>query len=289
MTDLTIVPIETPSLGDRSYLAHDGEVALVVDPQRDIDRVLALLDEHGVRLTHVFETHLHNDYVTGGLALAQRTGATYLVNGADPVEFDRTPVGDGEVVEVGSRMRVLALATPGHTFTHLSYALADAATGEQVAVFSGGSLLFGATGRPDLLGPEHTDALVRAQHASARRLADTLPDDAAVLPDARLRLVLLGHPVRGHELHDRAREAAEPGADPGRGELRPGPARRAGRLPRLLRAHGARQRGRPLASRTSRRRPRPTRPSCAGGSRRASGSSTCVPAASSPRATSRGR
>jgi hydroxyacylglutathione hydrolase len=182
VTDLTIVPIETPSLGDRSYLAHDGVVALVVDPQRDIDRVLALLDEHGVRLTHVFETHLHNDYVTGGLALAQRTGATYLVNGADPVEFDRTPVGDGEVVEVGSRMRVLALATPGHTFTHLSYALADAATGEQVAVFSGGSLLFGATGRPDLLGPEHTDALVRAQHASARRLAETLPDDAAVLP-----------------------------------------------------------------------------------------------------------
>ena len=157
-------------------------MALVVDPQRDLDRVLALLDEHGVRLTHVFETHIHNDYVTGGLALAQRTGAAYLVNGADEVAFDRTPVTDGEVVEVGSRMRVLALSTPGHTFTHLSYALADAATGEQVAVFSGGSLLFGATGRPDLLGPEHTDELVRAQHASARRLAEALPDEAAVMP-----------------------------------------------------------------------------------------------------------
>ena len=75
MTDLTVLVIDTPTLGDRSYLVHDGEVALVVDPQRDIDRVLALLDEHGVRLTHVFETHIHNDYVTGGLALAQRTGA----------------------------------------------------------------------------------------------------------------------------------------------------------------------------------------------------------------------
>ena len=63
--------IDTPTLGDRSYLVHDGEVAFVVDPQRDIDRVLALLDEHGVRLTHVFETHIHNDYVTGGLALAR--------------------------------------------------------------------------------------------------------------------------------------------------------------------------------------------------------------------------
>ena len=182
MDDLTIVPVETPSLGDRSYLVHDGEVAFVVDPQRDIDRVLTLLEEHGVRLTHVLETHIHNDYVTGGLALARRTGAQYLVNGEDDVSFDRSPVADGDVVEVGGRMRVTALATPGHTFTHLSYALTDAATGTQVAVFSGGSLLFGATGRPDLLGAEHTHDLVRHQHASAHRLAHLLPDDAEVFP-----------------------------------------------------------------------------------------------------------
>ena len=125
-TDLTIIPIETPSLGDRSYVVHDGEVAFVVDPQRDIDRVLALLEEHGVRLTDVFETHIHNDYVTGGLALAQRTGAAYHVNAEDEVSFERTPIRDGDTVEVGGRMRVTALATPGHTFTHLSYALTDA-------------------------------------------------------------------------------------------------------------------------------------------------------------------
>ena len=185
-TTLTIVPVETPTLGDRSYLVHDGEVAFVIDPQRDIDRVLTLLDEHGVRLTHVFETHIHNDYVTGGLALAQATGADYLVNGADDVSFARTPLSDGQVVEVGDRMRVTALATPGHTFTHLSYALtesgADDGLDHSVGVFSGGSLLFGATGRPDLLGPDHTDELVRHQHASAHRLAELLPDDADVYP-----------------------------------------------------------------------------------------------------------
>lgn len=184
MTDLTVLVIDTPTLGDRSYLVHDGEVALVVDPQRDIDRVLALLDEHGVRLTHVFETHIHNDYVTGGLALAQRTGAQYLVNGEDDVSFSRIPVADGQVVEVGGRMRITALATPGHTFTHLSYLLTDAGVdGDQhVGVFSGGSLLYGATGRPDLLGPEHTHELVHHQHASAHRLADLLPDEAEVYP-----------------------------------------------------------------------------------------------------------
>ncbi len=185
MTDtrsISVIPIETPTLGDRSYLVHDGQVAFVVDPQRDIDRVLTLLDEHGLRLTHVFESHIHNDYVTGGLALAQRTGAAYLVNADDEVSFSRTAVRDGQTVEVGPHMRVTAVATPGHTFTHLSYVLSDAKADEQVAVFSGGSLLYGATGRPDLLGPEHTDALVRAQHASAHRLAASLPDATEVFP-----------------------------------------------------------------------------------------------------------
>jgi hydroxyacylglutathione hydrolase len=183
--NLTILPIETPSLGDRTYVVHDGEVAFVVDPQRDIDRVLDLIAKHEVRLTHVFETHIHNDYVTGGFALAQATGATYLVSAGDDVSFERTPVRDGEVIKVGPRMRLTALSTPGHTFTHLSYALHDTARGvvdTAVGVFSGGSLLYGATGRPDLLGAEHTDTLARHQHASSHKLAETLPDHAEVFP-----------------------------------------------------------------------------------------------------------
>jgi hydroxyacylglutathione hydrolase len=179
---ITVIPLVTPTLGDRSYLVHDGEAAFAVDPQRDIDRVLALLDEQDLRLTHVFESHIHNDYVTGGLALARRAGAAYLVNAADEVSFGRVPVRDGDVVEIGTRMRVTAVATPGHTFTHLSYLLADAGSGERTAVFSGGSLLYGATGRPDLLGPRHTGDLVRAQYASARKLAQMLPDAAGVFP-----------------------------------------------------------------------------------------------------------
>ncbi|MEJ7635566.1 MBL fold metallo-hydrolase [Aeromicrobium sp.] len=188
-TDVKIVPIETPTLGNRTYVVHDGEVAFVVDPQRDIDRVLGILDEHGVRLTDVFETHIHNDYVTGGLALAKRTGAAYHVNADDDVSFDRTPIRDGDTVQVGSRMLVTAIATPGHTFTHLSYGLNELAPtetatgiGSSVCVFSGGSLLFGATGRPDLLGEEHADTLARHQHASAHKLADLLPGDADVFP-----------------------------------------------------------------------------------------------------------
>ncbi len=181
-----IVTIETPSLGDRSYLVHDGQVGMVIDPQRDIDRVLALAQEAGVRITHVFETHIHNDYVTGGLALAQATGAAYHVNADDQVAYDRCPIRDGDAVDVSPTIRVRAIATPGHTFTHLSYALeaapADGGEFEAVGVFTGGSLLFGATGRPDLLGQEHTHDLVHRQYASAHRLAEALPEQAQVLP-----------------------------------------------------------------------------------------------------------
>src|SRR5215472_16364546 len=116
-----VLRIDTPALGDRSYLVHDGTAALVVNPQRDTDRITELAAGHGVRITHIAETHIHNDYLTGGPALAAATGAEYLVNAADPVAFDRTPVSDGDTVEVGDTLRVRALATPGHTFTHLSY------------------------------------------------------------------------------------------------------------------------------------------------------------------------
>jgi hydroxyacylglutathione hydrolase len=175
-----ILPIDTPSLGDRSYLVHDGRVAFVVDPQCDIDRILELAAAEGVSITHVFETHIHNDYVTGGYALAAATGAAYHVNADDPVSFDRVAVGDGNVIEVGEAMRLRVLATPGHTFTHLSYALE--ADGHPVGVFSGGSLLYGSVGRPDLLGPPHTHALIRHQYGSAHRLAAELPGTAGVYP-----------------------------------------------------------------------------------------------------------
>jgi hydroxyacylglutathione hydrolase len=178
---IEIVAVDTPSLGDRGYLATDGSVALVVDAQRDFDRVLDLAEDRGVVITHVFETHVHNDYVTGGLALARAVGAQYLVNGADPVSFERAAIGDGDVADVGG-MRVRVIGTPGHTFTHLSYALEDLATGEVIAVFTGGSLLNGSTGRTDLLGAEHAEALSRSQWESARRLASELPGSAALCP-----------------------------------------------------------------------------------------------------------
>jgi hydroxyacylglutathione hydrolase len=174
-----IVTIETPGLGDRSYVVHDGEVAVVIDPQRDIDRVLDLADSIGVRVTHVLETHLHNDYVTGGLALAERTGASYGVAAADDVSFARVPISDGDQFTAG-RLLVTAIHTPGHTPNHMSYVVAEG--DDPVTVFTGGSMLFGAVGRTDLIGEDRTEQLTRAQYHSVRRLATELPDEVTVHP-----------------------------------------------------------------------------------------------------------
>ncbi len=176
---IEIVAIDTPSLGDRGYLVSDGSQALVIDAQRDYDRVLAQAADRAVRITHVFETHVHNDYVTGGLALAAEVGAQYLMNADDPVSFDRIGLADRDVIEVGG-MTIEVAATPGHTFTHLSYVLRD---GDKVlAAFTGGGLLNGSTGRTDLLGDLHKVTLAKAQYRSAQRLAAELPDQAQVCP-----------------------------------------------------------------------------------------------------------
>src|ERR1700691_3668367 len=152
---IEIVTIETASLGDRTYLATDGTSALVIDPQRDIDRILAVAAARDVEVTHVFETHIHNDYVSRGLALARRRGAAYHVNAADPVAFSRIGISDGDTIAVGRSMRIRVIATPGHTFTHLAYALEDAAAGGVTAVFTGGSLLYGSNRRPELPRGRH--------------------------------------------------------------------------------------------------------------------------------------
>lgn len=176
---MEIIMIETPSLGDRSYVLVSGGVAAVIDPQRDIDRIESLLRERSLRLTHVFETHVHNDYVTGGLQLTRRTGASYALAADDEVDYKRIGATDGDEFAIG-RLIVRAMHTPGHTPTHLSYVVLDAGT--PVAVFTGGSMLYGTVGRTDLIDAESTETLTRAQFRSVRHLAEELPGEVGVHP-----------------------------------------------------------------------------------------------------------
>jgi hydroxyacylglutathione hydrolase len=179
MADLEVITIETGSLGDRSYIAHDGTTAIVVDPPRDIDRIESQLTARGLRLELILETHVHNDYVSGGLTLSRTTSSTYAHAQAETLHFDHQPITPGERLAVGD-MDVEVVATPGHTEHHLAYVVR--VTDQPPVAFTGGSLLYGTVGRTDLVDAELTDELTRQQHRSTRALADRLPDDACIYP-----------------------------------------------------------------------------------------------------------
>jgi hydroxyacylglutathione hydrolase len=174
-----ILPLLDEGLGNQAYLVDLGDGrALAVDPTLDLRSLDAAADVHGLSVSFAAETHLHADFLSGATRLSRRNGARVVSSLKGGRRFDHLGLVDGAEVDLGG-LSLRGWATPGHTDEHMSYLLAD---GDQVlAVFTGGSLIVGAAARTDLMGPEHTDALARAQFRSLRRLAE-LPDDTLVLP-----------------------------------------------------------------------------------------------------------
>jgi hydroxyacylglutathione hydrolase len=171
-------------LGHLSSLIADetSGVAAVVDPRRDIDCYLAAARDADVRISHVVETHLHNDYVSGGRDLAALTGARHVIGAGAELRHEHGPVRDGDTFDVGS-LRFTSRDTPGHTPEHVAYAVADTSRGDDPAIlFSGGSLLVGAVGRTDLLGEDHADAYARDMHRSLHDVVLAHDDHVAVHP-----------------------------------------------------------------------------------------------------------
>ncbi len=173
---MQITSIRTPSLGDNTYIVEHAGNAVVVDPQRDLDRFLTHTE--GLAVTHVLETHMHNDYISGGRDLARRTGADLVLPAGSGAAFPFVPAFHLEEMASGS-LTIRPLHTPGHTPEHISYVvLID---DEPAAVFTGGSLLVGAAGRSDLLGDEYARPLSLLQFGSIQRLG-RLPDKTGVYP-----------------------------------------------------------------------------------------------------------
>src|SRR4051795_4181583 len=127
----TVEAIPAPELGNASFLVADTdrEIALVIDPLRDIERYLAVADDLHVKITRALDTHLHNDYVSGCRELAAEAGA------------EISSVEAGDAVRVGD-LEIRAVHTPGHTPDHKSYLLSEG--GRRQALFSGGAVMLGA-------------------------------------------------------------------------------------------------------------------------------------------------
>ena len=179
MSSGDLIPLVDEGLGNSTYLVDLGDGrALAVDPSRDLRALRAFAGARGLRVAYAADTHLHADFLTGAVQLAADEGATVLASVAGNREFPHTPLADGDEVDLGG-LTLRALATPGHTHEHLAFELLDGP--RTMGVFTGGSLLVGAVARTDLVAPERTEQLARAQYRSLRRLAE-LDDDVAVWP-----------------------------------------------------------------------------------------------------------
>ena len=166
-------------LAHASYmLASEGE-AVVVDPQRDVELYLKAAADHGVTIRHVFETHLHADFVSGHRELAARTGAKIYMGAEAGATLPHVAVRDGFELQVG-KISIRVLETPGHTPESICLVVTDhEKSSEPCAVLTGDTLFIGDVGRPDL-SPRHTPAQL------AGLLYDSLHDKLLALPDSVL-------------------------------------------------------------------------------------------------------
>ena len=172
----TVVQVRRRGKGCLAYVVGGADACLVIDPSLDIERILAITRARGWRVTHVADTHLHADHLSGARLLAETTGAQLVVNTADAFAYGGLEVVEGMTIDLGGEVRVAvhATPTPGHTVGSTTFSLGDD------VLFTGDTLFIESVGRPDLAdrAREFASSLYDSLHAKV--LAHS--DDALVLP-----------------------------------------------------------------------------------------------------------
>lgn len=175
----------TEGVAHLSYLIGDSDSgkAAVIDPRRDVDAYLELARQHKVSITHVLETHIHADFVSGTRELVRRTGsarALLSVEGKAEYDFDHDKLRDGDTIDLG-RVILTARHTPGHTPEHMSFVVAESDRPDRpFAVFTGDCLFADSVGRPDLLGEDKSKSLANKLYDSLHDVLLKLPGDVRV-------------------------------------------------------------------------------------------------------------
>lgn len=189
MSDAQMVfeTVFTDGIAHLSYLVGDKSSgkAAVIDPRRDVDVYIELARQKKVTITHVLETHIHADLVSGARELAERTGTAephLSVEGGARYGFPFEKLRDGDAINLG-RVILTARHTPGHTPEHVSILIGeDKRPDDPFAVFSGDTLFADSVGRPDLLGAAKSEELARELFKSLRGFYLRLPDHVRVHP-----------------------------------------------------------------------------------------------------------
>ena len=176
---LDVISLVDEGLGNSAYLLDLGDGrALAVDASLDLRALRAAADRRGLHVAYAADTHLHADFLSGAFRLAAEDGARVLASKAGNREFPHGAMDDGDEADLGG-LTLRALSTPGHTHEHVAFQVVDGS--RVLGVFTGGSLLVGSAARTDLVAPERTEELARAQYQSLQRLAQ-LDDEVAVWP-----------------------------------------------------------------------------------------------------------
>nr|WP_269813163.1 MBL fold metallo-hydrolase [Ornithinimicrobium sediminis] len=176
---MNVVPLVDEGLGNSAYLVELGDGrALAVDVSRDLRTLRQVAATRELRVAYAADTHLHADFLTGAVQLSRTDGAQIIGSAAGDRQYPHLAVADEDEVDLGG-LRLRALSTPGHTHEHVAFELLDGPTTE--GVFTGGSLIVGSAARTDLVAPERTEELARAQYRSLQRLAG-MDDDVSVWP-----------------------------------------------------------------------------------------------------------
>ena len=178
---MTVHPFFVKGIAHSSYLVGGDERCAVIDPRRDVEVYVEAARDLGLRITHILETHLHADFVSGHVELARLTGARIYAPRNGRCRFDHVPLAEGDAFRL-ENMRFSVLETPGHTPEHISYVVTNLHRGkEPAAVFCGDTLFVGDVGRPDLF-PGQAESLALKLHDSLFGKLLALPDHCEVYP-----------------------------------------------------------------------------------------------------------
>lgn len=146
-------------LAHLSYLLGGKGTCAIIDPRRDVEEYIAVAKAMGMRITHILETHLHADFISGHMDLAARTGAEVIVPKAGQCTFPHWPAKEGDEFQIED-MNIRVLDSPGHTPEHITYVVTDRSRGsEPTAIFCGDTLFVGDVGRPDLFPGRRLNSL----------------------------------------------------------------------------------------------------------------------------------
>ncbi len=164
-----------------SYILAGEECCAVIDPQRDVDLYIDEARDLGVQITHILQTHMHADFISGHMDLAEKTGAAIYVAKSAKCEFEHVALREGDTIELEDIV-IKVLETPGHSPDHLCYVVVDTARGEEpVCTFVGDTLFVGDVGRPDIFPDIANELSDKLYHSLFDKILK-LPDYCEVLP-----------------------------------------------------------------------------------------------------------